>query len=81
MARWIFQALGATMVSLPLAALGLFIALIVFLYLSDGTKVAADGKGRRPPIMLGVSGIERGGKVPCPVENGAMLSGLGNVKR
>jgi hypothetical protein len=31
MARWIFQALGATMVSLPLAALGLFIALIVFL--------------------------------------------------
>jgi hypothetical protein len=27
MARWIFQALGATMVSLPLAALGMFIAL------------------------------------------------------
>ena len=24
--------------------------------------------------MLGVSGIERGGKGPCPVENGAMLT-------
>ena len=30
MARWIFKGLGATMVLLPLAALGLFIALIVF---------------------------------------------------